>query len=445
LEAELDRQGHWVGELVHQTRDGREVIVESRQQIVTRPDGSRLVLETDRDVSERKKLAEALGDTVSELKAADRQKNEFLATLAHELRNPLAPVLNAVELLRVKDLPEEEAIWCRDVLERQLKQMARLLDDLLDVGRIASGRFELRTQPVELASVIETAIETSRPHIDAAGHRLVVDMPSKAMLIDGDYARLAQVFANLLNNAAKYTPRGGAIRLVAAREDSRGVVRVQDNGSGISPELLPRIFDLFVQEEYSTGSELGGLGVGLTLVRKLVELHGGSVEARSAGRDQGSEFIVRLPLISEPALPEKAGGAFAAATRRWRMLIVDDRAEQTRTMRMLVQRMGHETHIASDGASALRILEEFPCDVALIDIGLRGMSGYDLARRIRERPKFKGMVLIAQTGWGRDEDRQRSREAGFDHHLVKPIDRRLLAELLADPQKNTLRGDAGQR
>jgi CheY-like chemotaxis protein len=208
---------------------------------------------------------------------------------------------------------------------------------------------------------------------------------------------------------------------------------------------LPRIFDLFVQEEYSTGSESGGLGVGLTLVRKLVELHGGSVEARSAGRDQGSEFIVRLPLISEPALPEKAGGAIAAATRRWRMLIVDDRAEQTRTMRMLVQRMGHETHIASDGASALRILEEFPCDVALIDIGLRGMSGYDLARRIRERPKFKGMVLIAQTGWGRDEDRQRSREAGFDHHLVKPIDRRLLAELLADPQKNTLRGDAGQR
>jgi two-component system CheB/CheR fusion protein len=432
LEAQLDRQGHWVGELVQQTRDGRQVIVESRQQIVSRSGGSRFVLETNRDISERKKLAEDLRRSVAELKAADRQKNDFLGTLAHELRNPLAPVLNAVELLHVKGLPEDEAAWCRDVLDRQLKQMARLLDDLLDVGRIASGRMELRTERLELPKVIETAIETSRPFIDAAGHTVTVKMPSEPIFVDADSARLAQVFANLLNNAAKYTRRAGEIVIAGERRNGQAVVSVKDNGIGIPPEFLPRIFDLFVQEEYSTGSETSGLGVGLTLVRKLVELHGGSVEARSAGRDQGSEFIVRLPVVNNASAPSTTAGSAGAAVPRRRILIVDDRPEQTRTMRMVLERMGHEAHVANDGASALRVLEEFPCDIAFIDIGLQGMSGYDLARRIRERPKFKGMILIAQTGWGRDEDRQRSREAGFDHHLVKPIDRRLLAEVLAN-------------
>jgi two-component system CheB/CheR fusion protein len=432
LEAQLDRQGHWVGELMQQTRDGRQVIVESRQQIVTRSGGSRFVLETNRDITERKKLAEDLRRSVEELKAADRQKNDFLGTLAHELRNPLAPVLNAVELLHVKGLSEDEAAWCRDVLDRQLKQMARLLDDLLDVGRIASGRMELRTERVELPKVIETAIETSRPFIDAAGHKVTVKMPSEPIFVDADSARLAQVFSNLINNAAKYTRRAGEIAITGERRNGQAVISVKDNGIGIPPEFLPRIFDLFVQEEYSTGSETSGLGVGLTLVRKLVELHGGSVEARSAGRDQGSEFIVRLPVVNNASAPSTTAGSAGAAVPRRRILIVDDRPEQTRTMRMVLERMGHEAHVANDGASALRVLEEFPCDIAFIDIGLRGMSGYDLARRIRERPKFKDMILIAQTGWGRDEDRQRSREAGFDHHLVKPIDRRLLAEVLAD-------------
>jgi CheY-like chemotaxis protein/two-component sensor histidine kinase len=331
------------------------------------------------------------------------------------------------------------------VVERQVKQMARLLDDLLDVGRITADKLELRKERLPLAQVIETAVETSRSHIEAAGHKLLVNMPSETIFIEADSARLAQVFSNLLNNAAKYTRHGGVVSIGAERQEGQALLRVKDNGIGIPPELLPRIFDLFVQEEYSTGNEFGGLGVGLTLVRKLVELHGGSVEAQSAGRDQGSEFIVRLPLAGEPAVPEKPSGSAPLTAPCWRILIVDDRPEQTRTMRMLLARMGHEPHIASDGVNALRILEEFPCDVGLIDIGLPGMSGYDLARRIRERPKFKDMILIAQTGWGRDEDRQRSREAGFDHHLVKPIDRRLLTEILADPQKNTLRGDARQR
>jgi CheY-like chemotaxis protein/anti-sigma regulatory factor (Ser/Thr protein kinase) len=262
-------------------------------------------------------------------------------------------------------------------------------------------------------------------------------LPSEEAFVLADPARLAQVFSNLINNAAKYTQRGGKITITTERDDGWATVCVKDNGIGVPAELLPKIFDLFVQEEYSTGSEVAGLGVGLTLVRKLVELHGGSVEARSAGRNQGSEFIVRLPLVDPPAA-KQSSDALRQTTLRKRVLIVDDRVEQTRTLRMLLERMGHEAHVASNGASALRILEEFPCDIALIDIGLQGMSGYDLARRIRERPKFKGMVLIAQTGWGRDEDRQRSREAGFDHHLVKPIDRRVLGEILANPQENTL-------
>ncbi|MGZ8445959.1 MAG: CheR family methyltransferase, partial [Candidatus Binatia bacterium] len=402
FEAELERQGHWVGELVHRTRDDRQVIVESRQQVGIQSDGRRLVLETNRDITESKRLARELSERVNELKEADRHKNEFLATLAHELRNPLAPILSAVELLRVEELSQQEAAWCRDVVERQVKQRARLLDDLLDVGRITADKLELRKERLPLAQVIETAVETSRPYIEAAGHKLLVNLPSEPIFIEADSARLAQVFSNLLNNAAKYTRHGGVVSIGAERQDGQALLRVKDNGIGIPSELLPRIFELFVQEEYSTGNEFGGLGVGLTLVRKLVELHGGSVEAQSAGRDQGSEFIVRLPLAGEPAVPEKRSGFAPVTAPCLRILIVDDRPEQTRTMRMLLARMGHETQIASDGANALRILEDFPCDVGLIDIGLQGMSGYDLARFIRERPKFEDMILIAQTGWGRD-------------------------------------------
>ncbi len=435
FEQELERSGHWVGEIKQRTKDGREVIVESRQQIVTRSDNTRLVLETNRDVTDRKRLQEELSLRFAELKQADRHKNEFLATLAHELRNPLAPVTNIVELLRVKDLRGAEQEWCHEVLERQIKQMTRMLDDLLDVGRITGGMLELRKAPVELRHVIESAVETSRSHIDAQEHKLSVDLPPESIVINADSARLEQVFSNLLINAAKYTPRGGEIGIGTARENSQAVIRVKDSGIGISPELLPRIFDLFVQERPSTGEEPAGLGLGLTIVRKVVELHDGTIEAHSAGRGQGSEFIVRLPLADKPAAQEKPRPPRTRTRHRKRILVVDDREEQTRSLRMLLERMGHEVHVAIDGPAALKTLGEHPCDIALIDIGLQGMDGHELARRIRQEPKFKDIVLIAQTGWGREIDRQRSRDAGFHHHLVKPVDRKLLEEILENGEK----------
>jgi two-component system CheB/CheR fusion protein len=440
FEQELERAGHWVGELKHRTKNGREVLVESRQQIVTRSDGTRLVLETNRDITDRKRLERELSGRLEELNQADRHKNEFLATLAHELRNPLAPVLNVVELLRIKDLPQAEQDWCREVLERQLKQMTRMLDDLLDVGRITADKFELRKEPLQLAVVLESAIETSRPHIDGARHKFSVNLPSESLLIEGDSGRLSQVFSNLLNNAAKYTAAGGEISLSAERRNSQAVVRVKDSGIGITAELLPVIFDMFVQEKHSMGDQPSGLGIGLTLVRKLVQLHGGRIEAHSAGRGHGSEFIVTLPLIAGGVAADRAPRTEPAQTGRVqlkRILVVDDREEQTRSLRMLLERMGHPVHVAQDGPSALKLLAEFPVDVALIDIGLEGMDGYELARRIRERPESNNIILIAQTGWGRDEDRRRSREAGFDHHLVKPISRDALQQILQNPQQKT--------
>jgi signal transduction histidine kinase/CheY-like chemotaxis protein len=439
LEQALERTGHWVGEIKHWTKDGHEVIVESRQQIVTRADGSRLVLETNRDITDRKRLEHELNLRLEELKAADRHKNEFLATLAHELRNPLAPVVNIVELLRMKELPAKEAEWARDVLQHQVNQIGRLLDDLLDVGRITGGTLELRKEWLELNKVIEEAVETSRPHIDAKEHRLSVQLPSESIMINADSARLEQVFSNLLNNAAKYTPRGGQIEIGAAVvEDHQAVIRVKDNGMGIPASLLPVIFDLFVQERHSLGAEPAGLGLGLTIVRKLVELHEGSIEAHSAGRDLGSEFIVRLPVANAPAVEDATAPAPAAtssAMPRRRILVVDDREEQTRSLRMLLERMGHEVHVATDGPSALQALSKHPCDVALIDIGLEGMDGHDLARRIRQQPQFRDLVLVAQTGWGRESDRQRSRDSGFDHHLVKPINRDALEQILQDLER----------
>ena len=439
FEQELERNGHWVGELMHRTREGRQLVVESRQQIVTRSDGSRFVLETNRDMTDRKTLENELSRRVNELKAADQHKNEFIGTLAHELRNPLAPVVNAVELLRIKDLPEAEEDWCREVLERQLKQMGRILDDLLDVGRITADKLELRKERVQLSNVIQAAIETSRPHIDGMGHKLTVNLPSELLVIEADPARIEQVISNLLNNSAKYTPAGGKISVGVERQGDEAVVRVKDSGVGVTAELLPVIFDMFVQEKHSMGDQPSGLGVGLTLVRKLVELHGGTIEARSGGRGQGSEFIVRLPLvetgsaagIARPLEPSEAERLHQPK----RILVVDDREEQSRSLRLLLQHMGHEVHVAQDGEGALKLLAAFPADVALIDIGLEDMTGYELARRIRQRPELQSIILVAQTGWGRDEDRRRSHEAGFDHHLVKPINRRALEQILGNPER----------
>jgi PAS domain S-box-containing protein len=419
------------------------------EQTWVRPDGRVVEVETTahrfswrgrpqvkviaRDVGEHKRLEGELRRRAEELADADRRKDEFLATLAHELRNPLAPIGNALEVLRAGARPEVQAEVVA-MLGRQLRQMVRLVDDLLDVSRITRGKISLREERVDLAAVVNSALETSRPLIDAARQRVIVTLPPVPVCVTGDPTRLAQVVANLLNNAAKYTAEGGRIELAVAREDGTAVVRVRDEGIGMPAELLPRVFDLFVQADRSIERSRGGLGIGLTLVKSLVEMHGGTVEAKSAGPGHGSEFIVRLPAAADevpaaapPAPPPAAG----AAPRR--VLVVDDNVDSADSLAMLLQVNGHEVRVAYDGPAALREAAAFVPEVVLLDIGLPGMNGYEVARKLREMPEAKGTLLVAQTGWGQAEDRRRSKEAGFDHHLVKPVDVPKLLELLGAP------------
>ena len=392
------------------------------------------------DITERKELAETLRASMEELKQADQKKSEFIAILSHELRNPLAPIINAVEVLRAKDVSDRERDWSREVIHRQVQQMIRIMDDLLDVGRITHDKLILRKERILLTSVIDTAIETSKPLFDERRQQLTVNLPAERIVLDADYRRLSQVFSNLLNNAAKYTPTGGRIQLGAKRQDNDVVVSVKDNGIGIRAELLPEIFEIFVQGKSSHESERGGLGLGLTLVRSLVELHGGHVEARSEGQGQGSEFLVRIPsaeIVGETETSQLPSNEQSAETAR-RILIVDDMLPQAKSLAILLQLRGHDVRIAHDGPHALQILQEFSPDVALVDIGLPGMDGYSLACRIREQPQFSKTLLIAQTGWAMEDDRLRSQEAGFDYHLAKPIDHDRLHEILtgsptADP------------
>ena len=385
------------------------------------------------DISEGKRLAAAEQLHIGELKEIDRRKDEFLAMLAHELRNPLAPIINATQILRAQNISAPQSEWCREVIERQVKQMARLLDDLLDVSRITHNTLQFRMERVELGKIIEDAIEESGPLIESQGHQLTVDLRDHAAVLNADAARLTQVFSNLLNNAAKYTGPGGEIQLSAGRTGDFAIVSVKDSGTGISPELLPRIFDIFMQGDSSGTSAQGGLGLGLTLAKYLVEMHGGTIEAKSEGRDRGSEFIVRLPVAQGDSASKTRSLAHpeqSANQASRRVLVVDDRRVQAESLGMLLGAMGHEVRIALDGPGALEISAEFNPEVALVDIGLPGMSGYELARRLRAHPRHKNMLLIAQTGWGREEDRQRSRDAGFDHHLAKPIDHETLFRLL---------------
>jgi PAS domain S-box-containing protein len=380
-----------------------------------------------RDITERKRAEEALRD-------ADRKKDEFLATLAHELRNPLAPIRNAVLVLKAKGPPDPELQWGRDVIDRQVEVMGRLLEDLLDVSRICRNSLELRKGRIGLAAVIEAALETSRPVIEAGGHELTVALPSKPIYLEADAVRLAQVFSNLLNNAAKYTEEGGRIRLNAERQGSDVIVSVKDSGIGIAAEMLPRIFEIFSQAKPALVRSQGGLGIGLSLVRGLVELHGGSIVARSGGPGQGSEFVVRLPVaaempIQEPARPVEDNGQLPVPRRR--VLIVDDNRDSADSLAMLLKVMGHEVGTAYDGEQAVAAAEALRPDVGLLDIGMPRLNGYDVCRRIREQSWGQGVFLIALTGWGQDEDRRRTEEAGFNFHIVKPVDSGLLMELLA--------------
>jgi two-component system CheB/CheR fusion protein len=368
------------------------------------------------------------------LKEADRRKDEFLALLAHELRNPLAPIRNAAHLLRIGSREPAEIDRIQRVLERQVQHMVRLVDDLLEVARISRGRLELRLARVDLKSVVASAIETTRPIIDASRHRLTIDLPAAPVAVHADAVRLTQVLANLLHNATKYTDQGGHIALSVRREDDRAVIRVRDTGIGIPAPLLPRIFDMFSQGDSLAGRSESGLGIGLTIAKSLVELHGGTIEAVSGGPGTGAEFAVRLPVVAPGEAPANtvAEPSFAPASPDGRrVLIVEDNPDAGESLALILRRKGMEVQIATDGGTALRALALSAPDVVLLDIAMPGMDGYEVARRIRQQTALDHVTLIALTGFAQEADRERCRQAGFDHHLVKPADPDILEALLA--------------
>jgi CheY-like chemotaxis protein/two-component sensor histidine kinase len=366
---------------------------------------------------------------------ADRRKDEFLATLAHELRNPLAPIRNALEVQRLAGDDRPAVERSRQMMERQLRQMVRLVDDLLDVSRITRGKLELQRERVDLAAVVGSALETSRPLIDASKHQISVSLPQRPLTLEADAVRLAQVVSNLLNNAAKYTPEGGRIWLSAEAEAGSAVIRVRDTGLGIPGEMLGRVFDMFMQMDQSLERAQGGLGIGLTLVKRLVEMHGGTVEAHSDGPGKGSELVVRLPLAAgeaeTDALARAAGDARKQPPPSRRILVVDDNQDSADTLAMLLELHGNEVQVAYDGPEALAAARDFGPEVVFLDIGLPGMDGYEVARQMRAEPLLGKAMLVAQTGWGQEEDKQRALDAGFDHHLTKPVDPAALDGLLA--------------
>ena len=386
-----------------------------------------------RDVTERKRLEDDLRVLASDLSENDRRKNEFLATLAHELRNPLAPMSNMLEVVKRAKGDGEILKRAHETIERQLGQMVRLVDDLLDLNRITHDRLELRRSEVELSSVIQQAVEVARPLVDAAGHKLIVELPDEPIYLNADRTRLAQVFGNLLNNSSKYTKARGSISLKAKRVDHEVVVTVKDNGAGIPPDKLSSIFEMFMQVDGTSDRSQGGLGIGLTLVKRLVEMHGGSIEPRSAGEGMGSEFIVRLPILSKPTTAAEPRGFRAQESQAQRhILIVDDNRDSADSLSMLLEITGNKTYLAHDGEEALQAIETHRPEVVLLDIGLPKLDGHEVCRRVRQQPWGKEIVFIALTGWGQPDDRRRSREAGFNGHIVKPVDYDKLLDLLSE-------------
>jgi CheY-like chemotaxis protein len=365
------------------------------------------------------------------LREADRRKDEFLATLAHELRNPLAPIRTGLKIMQMAGDNQAAVEQARAMMERQLRQMVRLIDDLLDVSRITRGKLELRKCRADLSEVIQSAVEASRPPIEAAGVELTVAVPTDPVYVDADVTRLAQVFTNLLNNAAKFTERGGHVWLTADRQGSDVVVTIRDTGIGIPADMLSKVFDLFAQVDRSLERSRGGLGIGLTLARRLVALHGGTVAAHSAGPGHGTELVVRLPVAEPPPAAEVPLNGAAAPNARLRILVADDNHDAADSLQMMLGILGHEVRAAHDGREAVRAAEEFRPDVAFLDIGMPGLNGYDVARAVRSRPWGRDVTLVALTGWGQEEDHRRSREAGFDQHLVKPVDPEVLQQTLA--------------
>ena len=391
----------------------------------------------DRDGSHRgfAKLTRDLTDRqrIGELQEADRLKNEFLALLAHELRNPLAPIRSAVHVLGRPEASAVEIARAREIAERQVQHMSRLLDDLLDVARISQGRMELRKELLDAGAIVRRAVEAEQSFIDDRGLRLTVTLPDAKLGVEADPARLQQILTNLLNNAAKYTPAGGQIRVSGEIAGAYVVLRVQDNGIGMDASFIPRLFDLFVQGERRMERSAGGVGIGLALVKRLVEMHGGTVHALSPGPGKGSEFVVRLPaveIVPRVASPLPARESRPSGQRGLRVLVVDDNVDAADGLKMLLELDGEHVDAAYDGEAALRRARESRPQVVLLDVGMPGMDGYELARRLREAPETRDACIIAVTGWGQAEDRQKSKEAGFDLHLVKPIDPEALRRLL---------------
>ncbi|MGE3775537.1 MAG: ATP-binding protein, partial [Pirellulaceae bacterium] len=381
------------------------------------------------DITERKRTEERLRE-------ADRRKDEFLAILAHELRNPLAPIRNGLQLLRLRQSDPATTQRTYAMMERQADHMIRLVDDLLEITRITRGQIELRKSYLDAATVVHRTVETSRPKLDAAGHELVLELPSQPLTLHADPVRLTQVLTNLLVNAAKYTEHGGRIVVSAWPDGEEAILSVRDNGVGIPAEVLPHVFELFEQVERSYNHDHGGLGIGLMLVRRLVELHGGTVEARSDGPGCGSEFRVHLPLAAGQLEAAPAGPPVADldALAGARILIADDNHDVAESLTMLLEAMSADVCTVHEGAAALARLDTYRPTIVILDIGMPGMDGYEVARRVRQHPAGRGVTLISLSGWGHETDRRRSRAAGFDHHLVKPVGlRTLLAALHSAP------------
>jgi PAS domain S-box-containing protein len=390
-----------------------------------------------RDITERKRMEHELQERLRELAEADSQKNEFLAMLAHELRNPLAPMRNALHLLSMPGVPDDTAQRALGMMGRQLNHLIRLVDDLLDVSRIIQGKIELRKQVIDVGSVVHRAVETAQPLIDARRHRLALTVPQTPVFVEGDLLRLAQVVANLLTNAAKYSPPESRIDVSVEQEDGAAVIRVRDEGIGIDADVLPRVFDLFVQADASLARSEGGLGVGLTLVKRLVDMHGGEVAASSAGLGRGSEFSIRLPLVSHDVAcggtEERPARANVTDALRRRVLVVDDNVDAAESIAMILRLSGYDVRCTHDGMTALDAARSYHPHVVVLDIGLPGISGYEVARRLRLDPEFEETPLVAVTGYGQEVDRRRSERAGIDYHLTKPVDPNALQQLLAQP------------
>jgi len=442
-----------VGEVAHFHRDDLDVINSGKakhipEEQVTHADGSvhwystvkiplingnnnyDKLLGVATDITERKRAEEAL-------QLMNRRKDEFLAMLAHELRNPLAPIRNAVQLLKMQGVTEPKLAWICNVVDRQVTHMARLLDDLLDMARIMQGKIRLKLERLELSDIVNNAVETSRPLIESRNQDLLISQTAAPQWLNGDRIRLAQVLSNLLNNAAKYTGEGGKIMLSVTRDENNVVIEIKDTGIGIAPDILPQIFDLFTQADHTLAHSQGGLGIGLTLARQLVEKHGGTITAASGGVDQGSSFTVRLPALPmEASVIEAAPSESEQPTHKFRILVVDDYADAAESLAMLLQTEGHEVEIADCGIKAIEKAQTFRPQVVLLDIGLPDLDGYEVAKRLRALPETHDAILIALTGYGQTEDCERSQAAGFNHHLLKPLNFAKLSALLTASQSS---------